>query len=126
MEGAMPDDGKNQADEGGCRGVTPIACPVCMHEETVRARQNEREPCRDDLAVMRFVAPPSRGACGNPGMPTRFSDGEWECQICGCRLSPHEAGVLLDAALSAIGLDCDSFDGVIHADARRALAGRCR
>jgi len=102
----------------------PILCPVCLHAETIRSRQHEREIIIDYMAVMICVPPPSRfGACGNPGMPLKYHNGAWVCQVCELRLDPHEAGVLLDAALSCAVPDCDSFDGVTYADTRRAFRG---
>lgn len=107
--------------------VDPVMCPVCAHKETMRARWYERERVADDWALMHWVPPfRPRGACGNPGMPSRWDQGLWECASCGVRLTPEEAGILIDAALMHIDPHCDSIEEgpeSMHSDARRALRG---
>jgi hypothetical protein len=44
----------------------PIACPCCLHEETIRARCAGRKPCHDDLALMLWN-PPQGGARAQVG-----------------------------------------------------------
>lgn len=112
---------------------TPVLCPVCWHGETMVARFHDREPSRDDVGdgytVMRWSPGPRQtGACGNPGMPSRWDRGVWECGACGLRVTPEEAGILLDAALSVSHPECDSIteDAIgqrLHEDVRRALRG---
>lgn len=99
----------------------PIACPCCLHEDTIRARRAGREPCHDDLALMLWNSPQE---CARAQVCTQWDQGWWECVICGLRLPPHKAGVLLDAALMHAFPDCDSIDADgIHADTKRAWAG---
>lgn len=100
--------------------TTPIQCPVCLHDETMRARIHEREPMHDDVALMRW-RPPHGGARGQ--VVTRWDEGSWVCERCDLPLSPHDAGVLLDAALRHSHPDCDSIRGGLHEDVRRAFAG---
>jgi hypothetical protein len=97
-----------------------IPCPACLHEETMRARFHEREPVHDDMALMAWV-PPYGGARGQ--QVTKWDGGGWVCQVCQLRLTPHEAGVLLDAALMHYDPRCDSIVDGVHADTRRAMAG---
>lgn len=99
----------------------PIPCPCCMHEDTMRARLAGREECHDDPALMRWH-PPCGGARGQ--QCTQWDQGWWECQMCGLRLPPHKAGILLDAVLMHAFPNCDSItaDG-IHMDTKRAWAG---
>ena len=100
----------------------PIACPCCLHEETMRARCAGREPCHDDQALMLWNRP-SRGGI-RAQVCTQWDQGWWECVICDLRLPPHKAGVLLDAALMHAFPDCDSIDAEgIHADTKRAWTG---
>lgn len=111
----------------------PVLCPVCWHRETMIARFHDREPNRDDVsddyAVMRWSPGPRRsGAGGNPGMPSRWDRGVWECGHCGFRCTPEESGILIDAAIHASDPDCDSIttdaDGLrMSDDARRAMRG---
>lgn len=111
----------------------PVPCPVCWHRETMTARFNDRESCRDDVvddhAVMRWSPGPRRGgACGNPGMPSRWDRGVWECGACGFRCTPEEAGILIDGVLHASDPDCDSITTDASGyrmsdDARRAMRG---
>ena len=108
--------------------IARVPCPACVHRETMRARWRDREPCHDDLCIMSWVPPfRPRGAGGNPGMPSRWDRGSWECDSCGLRLTPEEAGILLDAALMHVDPDCDSIvdnhGNPIHKDALRALHG---
>ena len=99
----------------------PIACPCCLHEETIRARCAGREPCHDDQALMLWNRP--QGGV-RAQVCTEWDQGWWECVICDLRLPPHKAGVLLDAALMHAFPDCDSIDADgIHADTKRAWAG---
>ena len=98
----------------------PIACPCCLHEDTLRARVSGHEPCRDDLALM-YWHPPQGGARGQ--QCTQWDQGWWQCQICELRLPPHKAGVLLDAALMHAFPDCGSIAEGVHADTKRAWAG---
>ena len=112
-------------------------CPCCWHRETMTARQNERDADHSHIecaytGLMVWSPGPHRGgACGNPGMPSRWDYGVWECGACGLRVTPEEAGILLDAVLRDSDPECDSItdDGsgwCMHADARHALmAGRC-
>jgi hypothetical protein len=102
--------------------VQPIACPCCLHEDTMRARTQRREPCHDDQALMLWNRP-SRGGI-RAQVCTQWDQGWWECVICDLRLPPHKAGVLLDAALMHAFPDCDSISSEgIHADTLRALHG---
>lgn len=115
----------------------PVMCPCCWHRETMTARQNERDADHSHIecaytGLMVWSPGPHRGgACGNPGMPSRWDYGVWECGACGLRVTPEEAGILLDAVLRDSDPECDSItdDGsgwCMHADARHALmAGRC-
>lgn len=100
-------------------GVDPVMCPVCTHEETMKARWHDRERDPDDWAVMDYVKFQPR-AGGQP--VSRWDRGLWECRTCGCRLTPHEALVLLDAVLMHVDPQCDSVEGEppLHSDARRA------
>lgn len=91
-----------------------VPCPVCLHEETFRARLCRRTPCYDDIVTMDFEAP------SGDALPGR---GAWACGTCGARLTPYQAGVLLDAALMHVDPHCDSIRGGVHEDARRALRG---
>ena len=101
--------------------VDPIACPACLHEETMRARRHDREPCYDDVEVMHWHRPYG-GARGQ--QVTRWDGGFWVCQICGLRLTNRDAGVLLDAALMHMDPNCDSItDEGVHADTVRAFKG---
>jgi len=97
-------------------------CPVCWHEETMRARRLEQEPCRDDVTMMHWC-PPYRGPRGQ--QVTKWDMGCWECiDGCGLKVTAHEAGILLSAALVASDPDCDSVDeDGIHADVLNALKG---
>ena len=101
--------------------TTPIACPRCTHEATMRARRRGEQADIDEFALMRWH-PPSQKAGAQ--VCTRWDDGFWVCDICELRLNPIDAGILLDAALMHYAPDCDSIgaDG-IHADTHRALAG---
>jgi len=68
----------------------------------------------------------NRPSCGGirAQVCTQWDQGWWECVICGLRLPPLKAGILLDAALMHAFSDCDSIDADgIHADTRRAWAG---
>lgn len=104
--------------------ISPIACPCCLHEETMRARLsgNADEAVHDDPALM-YWHPPYRGVRGQ--VCTEWDDGWWECQLCGLKLPPHKAGIFLDAALMHAFPDCDSIREGVHEDTRRAWAGRC-
>jgi hypothetical protein len=89
----------------------------------MRARIAGHEPVHDDPALMLWN-PPSQGLKGQ--VCTQWDQGWWKCVICDLRLPPHKAGVLLDAALMHAFPGCDSIDAEgIHADTRRAWAGRC-
>lgn len=102
-----------------------VICPVCWHEETMRARRLEQEPCRDDVIMMHW-RPPYRGPRGPQlQMGWKWDMGGWEClDGCGLRVTAHEAGVLLSAALTASDPDCDSIDeDGVHADALIAWKG---
>lgn len=101
---------------------------MCTHKEVMRARWHDREVCLDDWASMSWVPPfKPRGACGNPGMPSRWDLGSWECMGCGLHVTPEEAGVLLDAVLMHVDPHCDSIEdnygNPMHSDALRALRG---
>ena len=99
-------------------------CPACVHKETIKAREHDRERHDDDEADFCWSPGPTQsGACGNPGMPGKYHRGVWECRICGLRLTCEEAAILLDAALTAGYPGCDSFGGVMYLDARDALKG---
>jgi len=70
-------------------------CPVCWHEETMRAQREDREPA-DTTPEMRLDwRPPIGGARGQQA--TRGDGGYWRCPGCGVVLTPREAAVLLDA-----------------------------
>jgi hypothetical protein len=97
-----------------------IPCPACWHETTVRSRLDGYEPCHADAHVMDWCSPYG-GARGQ--QVTRWDGGAWSCRVCGLRLSPRDAGVLLDAALMCSDPDCDSIEDGMHEDARRALRG---
>lgn len=91
----------------------------------MRARRLEQEPCRDDVIMMHW-RPPYRGPRGPQlQMGWKWDMGGWEClDGCGLRVTAHEAGVLLSAALTASDPDCDSVDeDGIHADVLIALKG---
>jgi hypothetical protein len=101
--------------------TTPIFCPCCLHQETIRARTN-KEACYDDQALM-FWCPPNLNEMRRQVF-AQWDQGWWECQICELRLPPFKAGVLLDAALKHAFPNCDSIDADgIHADTKRAWAG---
>lgn len=100
--------------------TTPIPCPICMHEETLRCRLRGDAPMHDDPALMAWV-PPYGGARGQ--QVTKWDGGAWVCRLCQTRLTAHEAGVLLDAVLMCAVPDCDSIEDGMHADTRRAFAG---
>ena len=104
--------------------VAPIMCPCCTHEPTMRARLRNEPVDIDEFILMRWHPPfggPRTQVC------TRWDEGWWECQVCGIKLTPHEAGVLVDAALMHYAPDCDSIgDDGIHADTRRAFKGGSR
>jgi hypothetical protein len=95
-------------------------CPVCWNKETLRARLNEREPCRDDPPQMTWHRP-----YGGPRgqIVTRWDGGWWACEQCEFRATAHDVGVLLDAALMASDPDCDSIRDGMHEDARLAFLG---
>ena len=101
--------------------VDPIPCPCCLHEETLRARSSKREPCYDNLGLMRWHRP-TGGVQGQ--VFTRWSQGWWECE-CGLRLPPFTAGILLDAVLMNASPNDDSIDAEdgVHADTKRAWKG---
>ena len=94
-------------------------CPYCWHEETLRARLNKREPCRDDAATMYWVKPYG-GARGQ--QVTKWDGGHWKCKFCEIVLTAREAGIFLDAALMCSDPDCDSItkDG-LHKDTEEAF-----
>lgn len=97
----------------------PIQCPICMHEETLRARLDGREPCYDDAAQMRY-----HRTGGMRGQTlTRWDLGTWVCETCAAALSPRDAGVMLDATLMHVDPECDSIVDGMHADAMRAFRG---
>jgi hypothetical protein len=100
----------------------PIACPACMHTETMQAREHGREASYidDDAAVMDW-RPPFGGARGQ--QCSRWDDGSWLCRVCQLALSPHDAGVLLDAVLMHRDPHCDSITAGLHEDTRRAFRG---
>lgn len=97
-----------------------IHCPVCMHDETMRARLDGREPCYDDGPEMDFVRP--RGGVRGQ-LLSQHDRGTWVCRVCAVPLTPRDAGVLLDAALMHRDPDCDSIVDGVHMDARRAFGG---
>ena len=99
---------------------TPIPCPACMHERTAQGRIERFDVVHDDPALMDWC-PPYGGARGQ--QVSRWDGGAWACRVCGLRLSPRDAGVLLDAALMHVDPDCDSIVDGMHADAVRALRG---
>jgi len=99
---------------------TPVPCPSCLHSETMRARVGRYEVVHDDPILMHWCDPP-RGA--GAAVCSRWDRGAWLCHLCGIRLEPGEAGILLDAVLHHAFPDCDSLDGDgVHADTRRAMA----
>lgn len=101
----------------------PIMCPVCMHEETILARYHDREACydvTDEASIMRWR--PRTGIGG--AVVSRWDAGTWTCEVCGLTLTPHDASVLLDAALMHRAPDCDSIVDGMHEDARRAARPR--
>jgi hypothetical protein len=95
-----------------------IPCPYCWHEETLKARLNNREPCRDDSSSMYWVKP-----YGGPRgqQVTKWDGGRWHCEICDISLTAREAGVFLDAALMNSDPDCDSIVDGLHQDTHEAL-----
>jgi hypothetical protein len=100
--------------------IDPIACPCCMHELTLRARLAGTEDLHDDPALMRWHRPPG-GVRGQ--VFSQWDAGWWQCR-CGLRLTPHMAGVLVDAALMHAFPDCDSItEEGIHVDTKRAFIG---
>jgi len=98
----------------------PAICPVCWHWEELRVRRNGGEPCHDDPAVMRWNRPYG-GARGQ--QVTRMDGGFWKCEICQVALTPHEAGVLLDAVLVLSSPPDDSIVDGVHMGARQAFEG---
>jgi len=96
-----------------------IPCPLCLHEENMKARWRGRTAEVDEPHMMVFVQP-ARFA-GTNVRPEGF----WECQICRCRLPAYHAGVFLDAVLMHYDPNCDSITGKppLHADVRRAMEG---
>ena len=102
--------------------VKPI-CPTCYHEETFRAFQNGYEPCRDEIQTMKWN-PPFGGARGQQCTP--WDNGGWSCDVCGTRLPPQCAMILIDAVLRVTDPDgeCDSYDGETYQDAREADMSR--
>lgn len=101
--------------------VRPILCPVCWHEETLRARVGAHESCHDDPALMHWQRPHG-GARGQ--VVSVWDGGCWLCEACGARMTPHHAAVLIDAALYCHDPDCDSIDEEgYYSDSRRAAAG---
>lgn len=106
------------------RSRRPIPCPVCTHDETMRARLDEREACYDDSPRMRWSPPPG----GYRGQEvSRWDRGAWTCEACDLALTPRDAYVLLDAALMHAYPDCDSIVDGVHLDAQVAAAcGRDR
>jgi len=98
---------------------TPIPCPACLHSETMRARIGQYEVVHDDPILMHWCDPP--GGAG-AAVCSRWDRGAWLCDLCGIRLEPGEAGVLLDAVLQHAFPACDSLDADgVHADTRRAM-----
>jgi hypothetical protein len=96
-------------------------CPVCMHAEAMRARNNAREPCFDDMALMRWQ-PPRGGAGGKQCHPN--DRGVWRCQICDFCAAPEAVGVLLDAVMYFSFPECDSIGSLgLHEDTRIAFKG---
>lgn len=99
----------------------PVLCPVCFHEETMRARRNGGEPCHDDPVLMRWQ-PPLKRAGGQVVTPYDF--GWWLCDMCGIRLAPEQAATLIDAVLYCNDPNCDSRDEEgFYADSIRAAKG---
>lgn len=73
-------------------------CPVCWHEETMRAARQERlEHDLTDETLLLWQRPYG-GARGQ--VVTRWDGGSWQCPTCGVVLIPHDAAVLLDAVLT--------------------------
>lgn len=88
----------------------PVICPVCLSADVIVGRQ-----------------------CGQwadieePNLMTWRQDRYWYCSECRVSLTGAQAGNLIDAALSsALSVSdhtCDSFDGVMYEDARKAFDG---
>jgi len=98
------------------------------------ARQNERDADHSHIecsytGLMTWSPGPRRGGAGAANwQPSRWEHGVWECAACGLRLTPEEAGILLDAVLRDSDPECDSITEDdsgwrMHEDARRALRG---
>lgn len=101
--------------------IAQPVCPVCWHEDTIRARELGEEPHHDDPVMLTWHRP--YGGAQGQQLETR-SRGHWSCEQCGLSISPRAAVVLIDAALTSDpGTTCDSFDGVMFADALTADRG---
>jgi len=100
-----------------------IICPICFHEETLESRIRGVEAAHDDHVLMRWQRPHG-GPRGQ--VVTRWDEGHWQCPDCDVRLTPRDAGVLVDAVLMLTYPDCDSilaeYSG-LHADTVRAFRG---
>ena len=81
----------------GWRKTAGPPCPVCWHEETMRAQREEREPADTTQEMHLEWYPPLDGPRGQ--QVTRVDGGYWRCPACDVVLPPREAAVLLDAVL---------------------------
>jgi hypothetical protein len=75
----------------------------------------------DNFALMRFGRPHRKGVGWQ--VCTQWDQGWWICRVCGLRLPPEKAGILLDAALMCSAPGCASAGDGMHADVRRAFRG---
>lgn len=96
--------------------------------ETAKARAIKalvRQPRSPDGGVVELNHDRCGSSTGIDGRLTAGQGGCWECiDGCGLKVTAHEAGVLLSAALTASDPDCDSVDeDGIHADVLIALKG---
>jgi hypothetical protein len=97
-----------------------VICPICWHRETLTALGYGDDAVRYDVALMSWQKPPG-GPRGQ--VVTALDQGYWRCEVCGVRLPPDIAAVVLDAVLRVSDSDSDSYDGETFKDARIAAAG---
>ncbi len=96
-------------------------CPVCWNSDTMYAREKQIEALHDDPALMGWSPP--RGGIRAASIEREDIGGMWTCLRCRFTATPHEVGVLLDAALWASRPTCDSIVDGVHQDVRTAQNG---
>lgn len=106
-------------------------CPVCVHVETMASRFERSSPSLEGIEpTLEFGPPPLSVAHPKWAPPlahSKWAKGVWVCNICNVRLTPLEAGVMLDSALMHVVPDCDSITTgpePMHLDAENVLKSR--